>query len=141
IPAKRSPELGLLRDVVEPLVHTELVGELETWHFFWEPELRLRLRWRDASRQDEGETRLAALLDRWRDEGRFESWLAGSHGTTGERHRGEAPEYGPEMWDLIQKEWENGSEIALRLLALSDAGGLTGTTTPTVEAHWGRHVH
>jgi hypothetical protein len=137
IPARKSPDRDLLRDVVEPLVHAELVDELETWHFFWEPELRLRLRWRDPSRRDAVETHLATILDRWRDEGRFESWSAGNHGIAGERHRGEAAEYGPEMWDLIQKEWENGSEIALRLVAV----GLTGTLTPTAEKHWDRHVH
>ena len=141
IPTRRQPDLELLSDVVEPLLHVELVNEVESWHFFWEPELRLRLRWRDPSRQEELEGRLAEILDRWRGESRLESWSAGNHGNPGERHAGEATEYGPEVWDLIQKEWENGSELALRLLALSDAGGLTGTTAGTLEAHWARHVH
>lgn len=62
IPTKASPDVDLLRDVVDPLVHTELVGEIATWHFFWEPELRLRLRWQDPSRRAEAEHRLAETL-------------------------------------------------------------------------------
>jgi hypothetical protein len=141
IPAKGSPDLGLLRHVVDPLVHREFAEEIETWHFFFEPELRLRMRWRSGADQAGLEARLGEILDQWRDEGRLDSWATGNHGRVGERHAGEAREYGAEVWDLIQRDWEIGSELALRLLSLNESGGLTGEVTSTLEAHWNRHVH
>ena len=42
----------LLVDLVDPLVHEELGEEIETWFFFWEPELRLRIRWREPERAE-----------------------------------------------------------------------------------------
>jgi hypothetical protein len=140
IPTAISPDRELLRKSIDPLLHVEFAGELESWHYFWEPALRLRLRWRDLERQAELEDRLSETLDRWRDEGRLDSWFAGNHGEAGKRHYGEADAYGPEVWDLIQKEWEISSELAMRFLLLGEAG-LTGSEHRTFEQQWGRHVH
>jgi hypothetical protein len=140
IEAKRPPT-DILRDVADPLVHDEFTEDWDTWHFFWEPEgLRLRFRWRDLERQQEIEHRLAETLDRWRDDGRFDAWWSGHHGVSRVRHYGEAEAYGPEVWDLITKEWEVSSELAIRFALLGE-GGLTGTEHRTFERHWERHVH
>jgi hypothetical protein len=132
---------AFLVDTVDPLVR-EFAEEFETWHFFWEPEgLRLRFHWQDLSRQIEIEDRLAEILDRWQSEGRFREWWFGHHGTRGLRHEGEAEAYGPEVWDLLKKEWEISSELAVRLAVLGGDAGLTGTEHRTAFRHWERHVH
>ena len=45
--------------------------------------------------------------------------------------------YGAEVWPAIQKDWMNGSELALLFTRLERAGGLARTR----EFHWQRHVH
>lgn len=136
-----SPDTDLLLLVIDPLVHGKLAGEIESWHYFWEPALQVRVRWVHASRRTGLDDRLGTYLDKKRDEGYFKEWYESNHGTRGERHEGEPERYGPEAWDLIQKDWMNGSELALRLLRLERENRLTGELTPTLDAHWSRHVH
>lgn len=135
------PDAQLLLRVIDPLVHEELNGQIESWHFFWEPVLCLRFRWGDPAGRTVLEERLGSFLDARQAEGHFVSWLEASHGDDHGRYTGEADSYGPEAWDLIQKDWMNGSELALRLTRLKVEGLLTGNLTPTIEAHWNRHVH
>ena len=45
--------------------------------------------------------------------------------------------YGAELWSLVQKDWMNGSELALRIAKLEASGDLTRSRT----FHWERHVH
>ena len=45
--------------------------------------------------------------------------------------------YGAEVWPAIQKDWMNGSELALLFAKLERAGALTRPR----EFHWQRHVH
>ena len=45
--------------------------------------------------------------------------------------------YGAEAWPAIQKDWMNGSELALLVTKLEHAGALTRPR----EFHWQRHVH
>jgi hypothetical protein len=114
---------SVLVDLVDELAHGE---DVVTWFFFWEPELRLRLRWGGEARRDAVRERLdravaEGLVLRWREE----------------RYDGEAEMYGAEAWPAIQKDWMNGSELALLFAKLERAGALTRTR----EFHWGRHVH
>jgi hypothetical protein len=141
IEAGETSPAEFLRTVVDPLVHAEFAEDYETWHFFWEPEgLRLRFRWRDVDSQAAVEQRLGETLDGWRMEGRLTKWWPGNHGREGERHQGEAEQYGPEVWDLILEDWEVSSEQALRFMLIGESG-LTGTVTSTFRDHWARHVH
>ena len=50
--AARPLDESLLVELVDPLVHGELSGAIATWFFFWEPELRLRIRWREPERAE-----------------------------------------------------------------------------------------
>jgi hypothetical protein len=140
IAAHEAPDPSLLLDVVDPLVHEHLHDEVESWHFFWEPALRLRLRWRDPRRGDALDRRLASLLDLRQGEGLYQAWVETNHGAPG-KYTGEADAYGREAWDLIQRDWMNGSELTLRLLRLRRNGRLTGSLASTLEQHWSRHVH
>jgi hypothetical protein len=114
---------ALLTELVDELAHGE---DVVTWFFFWEPELRLRLRWGgDAQREGVRKRLDLAVAD-----GSILSWREEPYG-------GEAEMYGAEVWPVVQKDWMNGSELALLFTKLEQAGALTRTR----EFHWGRHVH
>ena len=135
--AAAESNAALIRGLVDRIVSGALAGELETWFFFWEPELRLRLRWRDPDRAEACRLLLAAELDASRQRGAIGPWYEGAHGVAGERYRGEADRYGTEVWELVQKDWMNGSEFALLLAKLEAMGGLSRPR----RFHWERHVH
>src|SRR5262249_26371821 len=131
---QRELDSSVLLDVVDPLVHHELGGEIETWFFFWEPELRRLILWRDPGPLAENCARLATRLDRARS---IRRWYEGAHGEEGRTYAGEAEHYGADVWPQIQKDWMNGSELALLLLRLER----DGTLTRPRDYHWQRHVH
>lgn len=133
----RLMDQALLAEQVDVLVHEQLGEEIATWFYFWEPELRLRIRWRDAGRAAELRRTLAALLDDWKAERIVDDWYEGGHGARGETYMGEADHYGEEVWPRIQKDWMNGSELALALIKLDRAGKLTKPP----DYHWKRRVH
>ena len=133
----RTMDHGLLVDHVDPLVHEELGEAIETWFFLWEPELRLRFRWREPARAAEHRNALAAVLDGWKADGHVQDWYEGAHGARGDTYTGEADHYGAEVWPLIQRDWMNGSELALALIKHERAGRLTRPR----DYHWKRHVH
>jgi len=130
-------DASLLTGLVDELVHDVFAAEIETWFYFWEPELRLRLRWRDPARANELRARLASPLDEARERGLIVDWYEGAHGRRGERYTGEAEAYGDEAWPQVQRDWMNGSELALLLLRHERAGTLTKPRA----YHWSRHVH
>jgi hypothetical protein len=134
---RRPLDEAVLAELVDVLVHEELGSEIETWFFFWEPELRLRIRWRDPARVDEHRRTLATLLDRWKSDRHVAKWYEAAHGQRGETYVGEAEHYGEEVWARVQKDWMNGSELALALIKLERADRLTKPRS----YHWQRHVH
>ena len=135
--AAAERDAGLIGGLVDRIVNGALAPDLETWFFFWEPELRLRLRWRDPDRAEACRALLATELDESRRRGAIGGWYEGAHGVAGERYRGEADRYGAEVWEAVQKDWMNGSEFALLLARLERAEALTRPR----RFHWERHVH
>jgi hypothetical protein len=127
----------LLIDAIDHLVHEELRDDVETWFYFWEPDLRLRIRWREPARTVELNGVLRSALERDQAAGRFKDWYEGAHGERGKAYLGEADFYGEEVWPQIQKDWMSGSELALLLIKLDRAGALQKNR----EFHWSRHVH
>lgn len=123
VPVDESPDEALLREHIAPLV-AALRGELSSWHYFWEPDLWVRLRWR-GSRED-GEARVRELLEG----AGIAEWSFGEYG-------GDAEMMGAEMWERAERDFEHGAEHALRLLELEGSGELTRER----EFHWSRHVH
>ena len=121
LPVER--DRSVLVDLVDELAHGE---DVVTWFFFWEPELRLRLKWGGGVRA-EG---VRARLDRAVADGTILGWRE-------ESYDGEAGMYGVEAWPAIQKDWMNGSELALLFARLEAAGALTKPR----EFHWSRHMH
>jgi Lantibiotic biosynthesis dehydratase C-term len=133
----RGHDPELLVGLVDPLVHGALRDGIETWFFFWEPELRLRLRWVDPPAAEVGRVALFEALEGAVASGLALEWYEGAHGAPGERYVGEAEVYGPEAWPAVQKDWMNGSELALLLARHEDAGTLTRPR----RFHWERHTH
>jgi Lantibiotic biosynthesis dehydratase C-term len=133
----RPLDEGVLVELVDPLVHETFADEIATWFFLWEPELRLRIRWRDADRAPSLHERLTTLLDSWRAERKIDDWYEGAHGVRGERYTGEADHYGDEIWPRLQEDWMSGSELALALVKLEHARTLTRPR----DYHWNRRVH
>ena len=133
----REPSESLLTGLIGDLVHETFRGELETWFFFREPELRLRLRWSDPARVEALRSTLGRALDDAVGQGALVEWFEGAHGRRGEPYEGEAEMYGKELWSLVQKDWMNGSELAVRIAELEEAGELSRPRP----FHWERHVH
>lgn len=133
---EHTPE-PLLLEVVDPLVHDQLRDEIERWFFFWEPELRLRVRWRNPASAAENRAAVARHLDEALADGKLARWWEGNHGKEGERYTGEADFYGQELWELTSSDWMGGSELALAIVKLDAQGRLSRPR----HFHWGRRVH
>ncbi len=138
IPAVAAEErTRLLLEVVDPLVHDELGDHVKTWFYFWEPELRLRIRWLDPGRAEAARAELTRFLDEARADGKVEDWYEANHGNRGERYRGEADFYGSEVWELTANDWMSGSELALAIVRFEAEGALTKPK----DFYWKRRVH
>lgn len=125
LPTSAGTAERLLSEVVGPLVEG-LRGDWDRWHFFWEPELRLRFRWRDAA--SGCRDKLAAALDRARAEGEVSLWSEAPYD-------GEAAEYGRDLWEAVIADWMSGSELALAIIK-------AGRRKPESRAwYWARRQH
>ncbi|MFK7985578.1 MAG: hypothetical protein AB8I08_06065 [Sandaracinaceae bacterium] len=123
IPVEESPQLLLLERVLAPLVEAHR-NALAAWHYFWEPDLWIRLRWKGEPPD------LSAWLDAAVEDGRLPSWSLGSYA-------GDAKQRGVEMWERCERDFQNGAEYAMRLHSLAREGKLTRER----DFHWARHVH
>jgi hypothetical protein len=137
MPADPGRPETLLLELVDPLVHERLRDRIDLWFYFWEPELRLRLRWRDGADVDATVAELARALDHAVDRGTAADWYEGAHGRRGETYAGEADFYGAELWELTARDWMAGSELALAIVRLDAAG----TLEKPRDFHWRRRVH
>jgi hypothetical protein len=135
-PAAMQPTQVLLR-IVDPLVHEQLADRIDMWFYFWEPELRLRIRWRDPRSVDANRRELTDFLDNACRAGTLKEWFEGSHGRRGGTYRGESGFYGAEVWELVARDWTNASELALALARIESEGRLTRPRS----FHWSRRVH
>jgi hypothetical protein len=129
IPVESSPDERLLLEAVAPLVGA-LRPRLAAWHFFWEPDLWLRLRWTDPSEKTDHETLVEERLNESRESGLLQEWRFGSYD-------GDAEMMGEEMWARCEADFTNGAEMALAVLAHEK----DGTLTRNRGFHWARHVH
>ncbi len=130
LPASVKERERLLLDVVDPLVHGRLHGRIQEWHYFWEDEpigmRHLRLRFLiDQDIAEDVVSDLAGYLDAAEQASQLWRWYPGDNGKPGDSYQGEAPGYGPEMWEVTYKDWTSGSELALALLKLDSKGQLT----------------
>jgi hypothetical protein len=137
VPARAEDRARLLLEVVDPLVHDRLSEQVRTWFYFWEPELRLRIRWADPDRAESAGAELRQFLDHAKAAGTVEDWYEGNQGNRGDTYRGEADFYGAEVWELTANDWMSGSELALAIVRHEADGALTRPR----DFHWIRRVH
>lgn len=135
----------LLLDVVDPLIHESLSGRVDAWHYFWEPALRLRIRWQQPTRADY--TQLTDFLNAAKHDGKLVDWKEGSHGEEGQAYRGEAEKFGADIWPYTYRHWTTGCELALALIkrdpdnVLTELSAARPEDNTTREFHWVSAVH
>lgn len=134
----------LLLDVVDPLIHEVLRDRVGDWHYFWEPALRLRIRWQQPTQADY--TRLTGFLDAAEADGKLAGWEEGSHGGPGQVYPGEAEKFGADIWPYTYPHWTTGCELALALVKRDPDNVLTELSTDPNdntlrEFHWIYAVH
>jgi len=161
--ARRRIQDEILLDVLKP--HVERLqnkGVLVNWHFFREPEIRLRVRLRNESSKAREIEALAKLASSLQKRKLISNWHFGNHGKKRSNYVGEEDRYGRNGWKVAQDYFNPGSEIALRLLALKKQNKLEnllwakklgnpwegGKRNPWMERlknplvfHWSRYVH
>jgi hypothetical protein len=151
--------LDHLRPYVERLRRN---GTLLRYHFFREPEIRLRVKLNSAKAKRAEEKNVKRLAESLVEAGLVSEWHFGRHGEEGEPYSGEQDRYGEKGWQVAQAYFENGAEVALNLLELSRKGRLEnplwakglgnpwegGDKNPWREReenpllyHWSRYVH
>ncbi len=127
LPATAKDAERMLMTVAAPLVDA-MRGDWDRWHFFWEPELRLRFRWRESSDAAACREAVAAHLSSALDAGQISSW-------EDTPYDGEADGYGPGLWEAVVADWMSGSELALAIIrAGKDKPGPRGF-------YWERRSH
>ena len=127
LPAGALDPERLLTGVAEPLVRS-LSADWDRWHYFWEPELRLRFRWRDTADVSACHARVTAHLDEAREHGALTSWTEADYD-------GEAEGYGPDLWEAVLADWMSGSELALAVIR-------AGRDKPEPRSwYWARREH
>ena len=126
--AKARDEDRILLEVLWPYVKKlRRQGALVGWHYFREPEIRFRVRVKSEKERRAQSKAVESMAARLKKEGLVSRWRFGNHGEEG-TYVGEADRYGDNGWEIAQKYFEDGSETALRLLALKRKSGLERIT-------------
>lgn len=153
----------ILLDVLRPYVgRLERRGELLSFHYFREPEIRFRVRLRNAGSRRRAMADLARISEGLTRKKLISWWHFGNHGVKGPEYRGEEDRYGANGWKVTQDYIREGSETALRLLELKrrsklesplwakglgnpweggDANPWRGKEEDPLVYHWSRFVH
>ena len=109
----------ILLDVLKPYVDgLKKRGELVTWHYFREPEIRFRVRLRNEKQKTSEARELASLAASLQRRKLISRWHFGNHGRKGQKYTGEEDRYGRNGWRVAQDYFNSGAEVASRLLAL-----------------------
>ena len=109
----------ILLDVLRPHVRRlERRGDLLTYHYFREPEIRFRVRLRSAGAKAREGRVLARMADSLVKRRLASGWHFGNHGEKGVEYTGEEDRYGKKGWRVAQGYFRDGSDTALRLLDL-----------------------
>ncbi len=154
---------GILLNVLRPYVRQlERKGELLSFHYFREPEIRFRIKAEDAKARKRVMSGLGRTAEGLMRKGLVSEWHFGNHGEKGADYTGEEDRYGANGWKVAQGYFRDGSETALRLLELKRQSKLEsplwargignpwegGDSNPWREReedpiayHWSRFVH
>jgi hypothetical protein len=106
---------------------------IKSWHFFREPQIRLRF-----FGDENNIVKIKEVIDNKLKEMEstkgelYSCHVFGSHGRRDEEYAGEA-DYWHDDWSLVMKLWENTSEFALNLI--------TKGPSKSLDIHGERHIH
>ncbi len=115
----REEQDAVLLDVLRPYVRRlRESGNLLTWHYFREPEIRFRIRVRTEKARTKETAKLAGIAESLADKKLVSEWHFGNHGETRKDYVGEEDRYGKNGWRVAQGYFERGAETALDLLEL-----------------------
>jgi hypothetical protein len=115
----------ILLDVLSPYVRRlEKKGELLSFHYFREPEIRFRVKLRGTRARKREMANLSRIADQLIRRKLISEWHFGSHGEEGVEYVGEEDRYGVNGWKVTQDYIRQGSETALRLLELKRSSKL-----------------
>jgi hypothetical protein len=110
---------AILLDVLRPYVRRlRESGNLLTWHYFREPEIRFRIRVRSKKARTRETANLAGIAESLAEKRLVSGWHFGNHGERGKDYVGEEDRYGKNGWRVAQEYFERGAETALGLLEL-----------------------
>ncbi len=117
---QNSPEPELLRAVMLPLVE-EHRGDLRSWHFFWEPDLWLRLAWKEGVNVEAKNVAIRDSLQNieW-------SWAFASYDVATDEVVSEE-----KIWPLVEQCFCTGSELAAAIPDSREERAF----------HWHRNAH
>jgi len=161
--ANLADQDNILLERLRPYVRRlERRKEMVSFHYFREPEIRFRVRLKDKRTKEKQKKAVGALAGRLVKDGIVSEWHFGNHGEPGREYVGEDDRYGERGWQIAQKYFQHGSEVALELLASKKQGLLEsplwakgpgdpwegGVENPWREReddpllyHWSRYVH
>ncbi|MDE1852353.1 MAG: hypothetical protein KGI38_01265 [Thaumarchaeota archaeon] len=153
---------GILLDVLRAYVRgLEREGQLVTYHYFREPEIRFRVRMKTKGAKKKQRLAISRIADSLLKKELVTAWHFGNHGEEGE-YVGEEDRYGENGWKVAQDYFRNGSDTALALLDLKRRAHLEsplwgkglgnpwegGDRNPWMDReedplvyHWSRFVH
>lgn len=126
---ERLPHERLLLEHILPLVES-LRPRLRTWHYFWEPDLHLRLGWTSEHHKRAGDEDVEAVLADLDGVDGVEGWSFGAY-------EGDARIYGREIWEAVERDFEHGSELATTVVRHDH----DETLSKDRDFHWARHMH
>lgn len=110
---------GILLDVLRPHVRRlEMRRGILSFHYFREPEIRFRVRLKDARARKKEMKSLSRIADTLVKKKFVSEWHFGNHGEAGADYTGEEDRYGVNGWRVAEDYFHDGSESALRLLEL-----------------------
>ena len=110
---------SILLDILEPYVEKlDKTGELLTWHYFREPEIRFRVRLKTSAAKLAQAHAISKLADSLEAKGLISEWHFGNHGEKGSNYAGEEDRYGKNGWKAAQDYFRNGSETAMALISM-----------------------
>ena len=123
-----------IADVVKNLVEKFKSGNLiKSWHFFREPQIRLRFFGEEDKIEKVKQMIDDCLKDLESSKGDLYSChVFGSHGIRGKEYTGE-DDFWDNDWSLVMKLWEQTSEFVLALIS--------GKPCIALDVHGERHVH
>lgn len=112
------------------------VTGLVSWHYFREPEIRLRLEVTDDAEAGRIEEKIRQFVDARRSEFQIDRLVFGRHGKEGEKYDGEPEAMGKEGFEVHKMIWMWQSELAVLRFRQETEGRLERQREEDLDRLW-----